>query len=112
MGGWVLQNRGVDHLVHLVHSKHLRETHPEQEGNASVFNFEIRRTFEKPVERQVAESITIHDCSKADLVPNSKSEWEQPATERLVVTRELPERPDRAAERGRGRRGSRATGTQ
>ena len=55
-------------------SKRLRETHPEEEGNASVFNFEIIRTFEKPVERQVADSITIHDCSNADLVPNSKSE--------------------------------------
>ena len=89
-------------------SKHLRETHPEQEGNASVFNFEVLRTFEKPVERQVAESVTIHDC-KADLVLNSKSEWEQPATERLVVTRELP---DREEERGRGRGGRRAAGTQ
>ena len=40
---------------------------------------------------QVTKSVTIHDC-KADLVLNSKSEWEQPATERLVVTRELPYR--------------------
>ena len=30
----------------------------------------------KPVERQVAESLTIDDC-KADLVLNSKSELEQ-----------------------------------
>ena len=52
--------------------------------------------------------MTIHDC-KADLVLNSKSEWEQPATERLVVTRELP---DREEDRGRGRGGRRAAGTQ
>ena len=83
--------------------------HPEREGDPAAFNFEVLRTFQKPVERQVAESVTIH-CCEADQVLNSKSEWEQPATERLVVTRELP---DREVERGRGRgrgRGGRGRG--
>jgi hypothetical protein len=83
-------------------SKHLREEHQEQEGDAAVFNFEVVRTFQKPLERQVAEAVAIHGC-KADQVLNSKSEWEQPATERLIVTRELPDREE-ARGRGRGRR--------
>ena len=63
--------------------------HPE-----SVFDFQVLRTFEKPLERQVAEAVAIQSC-KADLVLNSKAEWEQPAVERLVVTRELPEQTGR-----------------
>ena len=87
-------------------SKHLKEEHPEREGDPQVFDFEVVRTFQKPLERQVAEAVAIHGC-KAGQVLNSKSEWEQPATERLVVTRELPDR-----EEGRGRGGRRMVGTQ
>ena len=60
-----------------------------------------RHNFEKPLERQVAEAVAIQNC-KADLVLNSKAEWEQPAVERLVVTRELDDLEDR---RGGARRG-------
>ena len=91
-------------------SKHLREEHPEREGDPETFNFEVIRTFQKPVERQVGESVEIH-CCKADQVLNSKSEWEQPATERLVVTRELPDREEGQG-RGRGRGGGRRGGGQ
>ena len=66
------------------------------------------------MERQVAESVTIH-CCKADQVLNSKSEWEQPATERLVVTRELPAKKEvrgRGRGSGRGRGGRRTAGAQ
>ena len=60
------------------------------------------RTFEKPLERQVAEAVAIQSC-KADMVLNSKAEWEQPAVERLIVTRELPEQMGRGGgARGRG----------
>ena len=93
-------------------SKHLREEHPDHEGDPGVFNFEVVRTFQKPVERQVAESVEIH-CCQANQVLNSKSEWEQPATERLVVTRELPDREEvRGRGRGRGRGGRRTAGSQ
>ena len=95
-------------------AKHLREEHPaeEGEGGLGVFNFDVTRTFTKPMERQIAEAVAIHGC-QADTVLNSKAEWEQPATERLVVTRELPDREaggaaagrERGRGRGRGRRG-------
>jgi hypothetical protein len=85
-------------------SKHLKEEHPEREGDATVFDFQVVRTYQKPLERQVAEAVAIHGC-KADEVLNSKSEWEQPATERLIVTRELPDREEgQRRGRGRGRR--------
>jgi hypothetical protein len=84
-------------------AKHLREEHPEVEGEESAFSFDVARTFRKPMERQVAEAVAIHGC-QADSVLNSKSEWEQPATERLVVTRELPDR-DAGGAAGRGPRG-------
>jgi hypothetical protein len=89
-------------------AKHLREEHPEREGDTTAFDFKVVRTFQKPLERQVAEAVAIHNC-KADEVLNSKSEWEQPATERLIVTRELP---DREEGRGRGRGRGRTAGTQ
>ena len=93
-------------------AKHLREDHPEVEGGDSTFNFDVVRTFRKPMERQVAEAVAIHTC-QADTILNSKSEWEQPATERLVVTRELPDQEARGAAAGRGRgagRGRRGRG--
>ena len=54
---------------------------------------------------QVAEAVAIQNC-KADTLLNSKSEWEQPAVERLIVTRELPDQDNRRGGgglRGRGR---------
>ena len=66
-------------------AKHLLEDHPtatalERQG---AISFEDLRTFEK-LERQVAESVAIQNC-KADLVLNSKAEWEQPVVERLIA---------------------------
>ena len=52
---------------------------------------------------QVAEAVAIQNC-KADLVLNSKAEWEQPTVERLIVTRELPDQEERRGGMGRGRR--------
>ncbi len=95
-------------------AKHLREEHPAEEGEGGLgaFNFDVTRTFTKPMEQQIAEAVAIHGC-QADTVLNSRAEWEQPATERLVVTRELPEAGGaapgggggRGAGRGGGRRG-------
>ena len=86
-------------------AKHLLEDHPtatalERQG---AISFEVLRTFEKPLERQVAEAVAIQNC-KADLVRNSKAEWEQPAVERLIVTRDLPDQDERRGGVGRGRR--------
>ena len=86
-------------------AKHLLEDHPEATGAEiqTAIKFEVLKTFEKPLERQVAEAVAIQNC-KADLVLNSKAEWEQPAVERLIVTRELPDQEDRRGAAGRGRR--------
>ena len=86
-------------------AKHLLEDHPEAtaEEARGAIKFEVLRTFEKPLERQVAEAVAIQNC-KADLVLNSKAEWEQPAVERLIVTRELPDQEERRGGAGRARR--------
>ena len=91
-------------------AKHLAEDHPEVEATEhnKAISFEVIRTFQKPLERQVAEAVAIQTC-KADKLLNSKAEWEQPAVERLIVTRELPDQEDRRGGVGRGRR---ARGTQ
>ena len=60
----------------------------------AAINFEVLRTYEKPLQRQVAEAVAIQNCN-ADLILNSKAEWEQPALERIIVTRELPHQEDR-----------------
>ena len=85
-------------------AKHLRENHPDADRSQvqDVVEFEVIKTFEKPLERQVAEAVFIHNC-KADKLLNSKAEWEQPAIERLIKTRELPEAGEPGAGRGRGR---------
>ena len=90
-------------------AKHLREDHPEADAGqvGQVIEFRVIKTFEKPLERQVAEAVAIQSC-KADKLLNSKSEWEQPAVERLVVTRDLPDRAEEVrggGGRGRGRQG-------
>lgn len=68
-------------------AKHLLEDHPGDEGDIRNFKCEVLKTFSKPLERQVSEAVAIHG-SVANKLLNSKSEWEQPAVERLVVTRE------------------------
>jgi hypothetical protein len=86
-------------------SKHLAEHHPEQEGEEGHFAFKVERTFAKPIPRQVTEAVKIHG-SKADIILNSRSEWEQPVTDRVVVTRNLPEMGEgrgQESRRGRGR---------
>ena len=85
-------------------TKHIVEEHPDADLGqiATIIDFQVLRTFEKPLERQVAEAVAIQSC-KADMVLNSKAEWEQPAVERLIVTRELPEQMGRGGgARGRG----------
>ena len=47
--------------------------------------------------------MAIQNC-KADLVLNSKAEREQPAVERLIVTRDLPDQDERRGGVVRGTR--------
>ena len=60
-------------------AKHLLEDHPESSALEvqNAINFEILRTFEKPLERQVAEAVAVQNC-KADL------EWLETALDLLI----------------------------
>ena len=78
---------------------HLAEYHPQRQGDIQAFKFRVERTFRKALMRQIWEAIEIHG-SRATIILNSRSEWEQPAIDRIVVERELPER-----QQGRNRRG-------
>ena len=71
-------------------AKHLAEHHPAREGDVRCFSFKVLKTFRKALYRQVAEAVKIHGC-KATIVMNSRSEWHQPITERVVLTREVRE---------------------
>ena len=121
--------RGLDHIeairtknVKNAFAKHLRLHHPEQEGNVRAFNITLEKTFRKPAPRLVSEAVCIH-TSKAEILMNSKSEWEQPTVERVVATRQ-PDSQEllvevqvegRASQRhtqGTGRRGGRRGGDQ
>ena len=69
-------------------AKHLAEHHPNNIGDTKTFRFKVVRTFKSPLLRQIWEAVKIYG-NKADIVMNSKSEWHQPALDRLVVTREI-----------------------
>ena len=72
-------------------AKHLQLHHPERIGDPSVFKLKVESTFSKPLERQVTEGIAITNSSSetSDLVMNSKSEYHQPAVQRVTTTREV-----------------------
>ena len=69
-------------------AKHLQLFHPERIGDPSVFKLKVESTFSKPLERQVTEGIAITN-SNADILMNSKSEYLQPAVQRVTTTREV-----------------------
>ena len=56
-----------------------------------AFKFRVARTFKSSLMRQIWEAVKIHG-SEATIVLNSKAEWMQPAIDRIVVTREPPDR--------------------
>ena len=57
-------------------------------GDEHKFRMDVVQQFSRPMQRQIAEAVEIHR-SKDTIVMNNKSEWNQPATSRLVVTREV-----------------------
>ena len=69
-------------------AKHLSLHHPDHAGDPGVFRFKSEQVFKKCLDRQVSEGVAIH-YSDADIVMNSKSEYHQPATTRVVATREV-----------------------
>ena len=68
-------------------TKHLALHHPDQEGDVQAFDFNLIQTFKHAAPRQTSESVHIHN-SKADILLNSKVDFEQPTVERVVMTRE------------------------
>ena len=69
-------------------AKHLEEHHPNRVGDTKAFRFSVARTFRSSLVRQIYEAVKIYG-SQADIVLNSKSEWNQPAIDRIIVTREV-----------------------
>ena len=64
---------------------HVRLHHPEEVGREDVCSVKVLRTYTKPMDRQIAESVLIHR-SKADILLNRKEEWLPPVTYRLQAT--------------------------
>ena len=69
-------------------AKHLDEKHRHRRGDPTAFSFKIVKTFKKPHERQISEGISIFN-STAKILMNGKSEWMQPAVQRVQMTREI-----------------------
>ena len=61
---------------------------PLKLGDTKAFRFSVARTFRSSLVRQIYEAVKIYG-SQADIVLNSKSEWNQPAIDRIIVTREV-----------------------
>ena len=59
-----------------------------QKLREKAFRFSVARTFRSPLVRQIYEAVKIYG-SQADIVLNNKSEWNQPAIDRIIVTREV-----------------------
>ena len=78
----------IDNKESNAFAKHLQLHHPERIGDPSVFKLKVESTFSKPLERQVTEGVAITN-SNADLIMNSKSEYLQPAVQRVTTTREI-----------------------
>ena len=72
-------------------AKHLAEEDPERQGDVAAFKFTVLKTYRKSLYRHVAEAVKIYG-SQATIVLNSKAEWHQPSIDRMMVTRDLPER--------------------
>ena len=79
-------------------ASHIKDYHPEAAGKEETFSVRVLKTYKKPLDRQIAEAVSIHR-SKADILLNRKEEWLPPVTYRLQATRE----PGRGQSGGRGR---------
>ena len=66
---------------------HIHQHHPEAVGREGNCSIKVLRTFNKPLDRQLAESVLIHR-SDADILLNRKEEWLPPVTYRLQTTQE------------------------
>ena len=87
-------------------AKHLADHHQEREGDVRALSFKVLKTFKSSLYRQVWEAVKIHG-NTATIILNSRSEWHQPLTERVVFTREVREQAPVMAGGGGGGGGGR-----
>ena len=85
--------RGKEHINDIMQkrheksalARHLKDHHPLEEGNPSLFRFSIIKSYRKPMYRQITEGVKIHN-SRADILMNRRDEWIPPAIVRLGTT--------------------------
>ena len=84
-------------------AKHLALFHPNDQGDITNFDIQVKGLFQKPLTRQKTEAIKIQS-SRATHRMNSKAEHRQPAMLRVTMTRENddPQLPRQAGQRRRG----------
>ena len=70
---------------------HISQYHPETVGQEGCCSVKVVGTFKKPLDRQIAEAVLIHN-SEADITMNRKEEWVPPVTYRVQPTQEPRQR--------------------
>ena len=66
---------------------------PSQKEISEPLFFKVLRTFRRSLVRQISEAVAIHGCM-ATVLLNSRSEWEQPMVDRVMVLDVEVERMD------------------
>ena len=82
---------------------HLALFHPDDQGDITNFNIQVKGLFQKPLTRQKTEAIRIQSSTAKHRI-NSKAEHRQPAMLRVTMTRENDDQqlPRQAGQRRRG----------
>ena len=68
-------------------AKHLALFHPDDQGDITNFDIQVKGLFQKPLTRQKTEAIKIQSSTATHRM-NSKAEHRQPAMLRVTMTRE------------------------
>ena len=84
-------------------AKHLALFHPDDQGDITNFDIQVKGLFQKPLTRQKTEAIKIQSSTATHRM-NSKAEHRQPAMLRVTMTRENDDQqfPRQAGQRRRG----------
>ena len=70
--------------------KHINEYHPNETRGNDIFRMKVLKSYQRPLERQIAEGVIIHNLHvDADITMNSKLDHYQPAITRVTFTNEL-----------------------
>ena len=92
--------RGGEHIEGLKNKeednalwKHTWDVH-DGEGNSDTFEMKLEKTFKKPLERQIREGVELEMCT-ADIVMNSKAEWNGSRIPRIIIEEREKQTEDR-----------------